>query len=143
MRAGMLDFNGTKETLLGSSVTLPFHRLPVWLRRSLPTSSAEKTNKILATHSLETVCESALCPNKSECYAHGTATFMILGDICTRRCGFCAIETGMQSELSWDEPDRVARAARLMRLEYVVITSVARDELLDEGAGHFARTIKA
>ena len=118
-------------------------RLPAWLKRTLPTLSAEKTHGVLSKYKLNTVCESALCPNRSECYARNTATFMILGDVCTRSCGFCAIEAGQPLKVEADEPDRVANAAKELGLEYVVITSVARDELPDEGAGHFADTIQA
>lgn len=125
------------------SVLTSRQRLPAWLKRSLPSRSAEKTHAVLDKYRLNTVCESALCPNRSECYAHGTATFMILGNVCTRRCGFCAIETGRPFEIDADEPARVASAAREMGLDYVVVTSVARDELVDEGAGQFAKTICA
>lgn len=118
-------------------------RLPLWLRRSLPESSAEQTHGILGRHRLNTVCESALCPNRSECYSHRTATFMILGDVCTRSCGFCAIKTGKGMTVEADEPERVAKAARELGLQYVVLTSVARDDLKDEGAAHFAETIRA
>ncbi len=117
-------------------------RLPNWLRRQLPVS-AERTHEILAKYRLNTVCESALCPNRSECYSRNTATFMILGDVCTRRCGFCAIAAGKPLEVEADEPERVAEAAAALGLHYVVITSVARDEMEDEGAGHFAQTILA
>lgn len=117
-------------------------RLPIWLRRQLPASPGP-TNEILKRYALNTVCESALCPNRSECYSRNTATFMILGNVCTRRCGFCAIESGRPQEIMADEPERVAEAACEMGLEYVVVTSVARDELDDEGAGHFAKTVSA
>jgi len=118
-------------------------RLPEWLRRSLPERSAQATHGVLEKNKLNTVCESAICPNRAECYAHRTATFMILGDVCTRSCGFCAIKTGKGLTLEQDEPERVASAAAEMGLRYVVITSVARDDLKDEGAEHFARTIAA
>ncbi len=118
-------------------------RLPGWFRRSVPVVSAEKTHDILAEYRLNTVCESALCPNRSECYSRKTATFMILGNVCTRRCGFCAIDSGRPQEVEADEPLRVAQAAKALGLEYVVVTSVARDEMPDEGAGHFAETIAA
>lgn len=118
-------------------------RLPEWLRRSLPTHSAEKTHRILSEQKLNTVCESALCPNRSECYSRNTATFMILGEVCTRSCSFCAIAAGKPQKVEDDEPQRVAIAARELGLQYVVITSVARDEMPDEGAGHFARTVEA
>ena len=95
------------------------------------------------THRLHTVCESAQCPNMGECWDEGTATFMILGDICTRSCGFCAVKTGRPTELDLHEPERVADAVRLMNLRYVVLTSVTRDELADGGAGVWAETIRA
>lgn len=118
-------------------------RLPEWLRRTLPSHSAETTHRILSEQKLNTVCESALCPNRSECYSRNTATFMILGEVCTRSCSFCAITAGKPQKVEDDEPQRVAKAARELGLKYVVITSVARDEMEDEGAGHFARTIEA
>ncbi len=118
-------------------------RLPDWFRRSIPVISAEKTHDVLAEYRLNTVCESALCPNRSECYSHKTATFMILGNVCTRRCGFCAIDSGRPQTVEADEPLRVAKAAAALGLQYVVVTSVARDEMPDEGAGHFAETISA
>lgn len=118
-------------------------RLPPWLRRQLPVRSAEATHEVLSKHRLNTVCESALCPNRSECYSHRTATFMILGDICTRSCGFCAIKAGRGLKVEADEPERVAFAAKELGLAYVVITSVARDDLDDEGASHFAETIRS
>lgn len=92
---------------------------------------------------LHTVCESARCPNLGECWSKKTATFMILGDICTRNCGFCAIKVGRPLELDADEPRRVAEMAKEMGLKHVVVTSVARDELPDEGSGQFAETIHA
>ncbi len=92
---------------------------------------------------LHTVCEEARCPNLWECWNRGTATFMILGDICTRSCGFCAVKTGRPSDLDWDEPRRVAEAVRAMGLKHAVITSVNRDELPDGGATVFAQTIRA
>src|SRR2546430_1532731 len=92
---------------------------------------------------LHTVCESARCPNLGECWSKKTATFMILGDICTRNCGFCNIKVGRPLELDAEEPMRVAETARAMGLKHIVVTSVARDELPDEGAGQFAATIRA
>ncbi len=92
---------------------------------------------------LHTVCESARCPNLGECWSKKTATFMILGDICTRKCGFCAIKTGRPEDLDVHEPQRVAETAKAMGLKHIVVTSVARDELADEGASQFAETIKA
>ena len=118
-------------------------RFPEWFRRSLPPESAQFTHDTLAEFRLNTVCESALCPNRSECYAHDTATFMILGDICTRRCGFCAIPVGKPMPVKEDEPVRVGKAAKKLGLKHVVVTSVARDDLRDEGADAFYQTILA
>ena len=118
-------------------------RLPDWMRRELPVRSSLDTRGILRQNRLNTVCESALCPNRSECWSRRTATFMILGNTCTRRCGFCAIEAGRPGEAEREEPERVAEAAKALGLRYVVVTSVARDDLEDEGAGHFYRTVRA
>jgi lipoic acid synthetase len=122
-------------------------RLPGWLRR--PETHFESVTQLkngLRRLRLHTVCESARCPNIHDCFHRGTATFMILGNLCTRGCGFCAVPKGApgKQEFSLDpeEPTNVARMARQMRLRYVVITSVNRDDLPDGGAGHFARTIR-
>ena len=102
----------------------------------------KEISDIISGHSLNTVCAEARCPNMSECWNAGTATFMILGDVCTRSCGFCAVKTGRpQKGLDWDEPNRVVDAAKLMDLKHVVITSVNRDERKDGGAPIFAQTI--
>lgn len=98
---------------------------------------------MMRTKNLHTVCESARCPNLPECWSKRTATFMILGDTCTRACGFCAIKTGRGLQLDPFEPLQVAKSARELALKHVVVTSVARDDLPDDGAGHFARTIEA
>ena len=122
----------------------PRPRLPEWLRVRLPTSDGfAHTRRLLEELKLHTVCESARCPNHWECWEKGTATFMIAGDRCTRACGFCAVTTARPLPLAPDEPRRVAEAARRMQLRHVVITAVARDDLADGGAGHFARTIEA
>lgn len=119
-------------------------RLPAWLRFQLPTTDAfGNTRSLLNELKLHTVCESARCPNHWECWSKGTATFMIAGDRCTRACGFCAVSTAKPFPLEADEPQRVAEAVRRMRLRHVVITAVARDDLQDGGAGHFAKTIEA
>jgi lipoic acid synthetase len=118
-------------------------RFPKWLRREIPESSTFATHKTISEFQLNTVCESALCSNQLECFSRRTATFMILGDICTRRCGFCAVKTGKPAPSEEDEPIRVAQAAAKLGLKHVVVTSVARDELKDEGADHFYRTILA
>ncbi len=119
-------------------------RLPAWLRLPLPTSdSFARTRNLLDDLRLHTVCESAKCPNHWECWSRGTATFMIAGDRCTRACGFCAVTTAKPFALETDEPARVAEATKRMGLKHVVITAVARDDLADGGAEHFAKTIAA
>ena len=119
-------------------------RLPEWLRIKLPTSNSFfQTRALLDDLKLHTVCESAKCPNHWECWSKGTATFMIAGDHCTRACGFCAVKTAKPLALEADEPMRVAEATRRMKLNHVVITAVARDDLKDGGAEHFRKTIQA
>ncbi len=116
---------------------------PDWLKVRLPTGPRYQAIKnIVENNKLHTVCESAACPNRGECWNLGTATFMILGNICTRSCGFCNVQTGKPTELDLDEPVRVAQAVARMKLNYVVITSVNRDELKDGGASVWAQTIK-
>ncbi|RJQ30143.1 MAG: lipoyl synthase [Peptococcaceae bacterium] len=115
---------------------------PAWLRKTVTHSHAvESTREMLADLRLHTVCQGARCPNLSECFTRGTATFMILGDCCTRRCNFCAVAKGRPEPPDPAEPARVAEAAARLGLKYVVITSVTRDDLPDGGAGHFARTV--
>jgi lipoic acid synthetase len=118
--------------------------LPPWLTKKIPhPQTVREVEQMMRDQKLHTVCESARCPNLGECWSKKTATFMILGDICTRSCGFCAIKVGRPSAVDPDEPKRVAETAKQMRLRHVVVTSVARDELEDEGAGQFAATIHA
>src|SRR5690625_4613557 len=120
------------------------NRKPNWLRAKLPNSPAYKeVREIVDTNKLHTVCQSAQCPNMGECWSRGTATVMILGNVCTRSCSFCAIETGRPTELDLGEPARVAEAVRKMNLKHCVITSVTRDELPDGGASVWASTIRA
>jgi lipoyl synthase len=117
-------------------------RKPSWLRVKLPAGPAyQGLRSTIDEHRLHTVCESAKCPNMGECWGRGTATLMILGDVCTRSCGFCHIATGRPPFLDLDEPRRVAQAAQLMKLKHMVITSVNRDELKDGGAAVWAETI--
>lgn len=119
-------------------------RKPSWLRAKLPMGPGyTAVRKLVDDHSLHTVCQSAQCPNLGECWSRGTATVMILGNICTRSCNFCAIQTGRPTELDLGEPARVAEAVAKMRLRHCVITSVARDELADGGASVWAATIRA
>jgi lipoic acid synthetase len=120
--------------------------LPEWLRKPVRNVDADhELKKILRTRGLHTVCEEARCPNRNDCFARGAATFMILGDVCSRSCGFCSVKTGrgLSMESLSDEPEQVAEAAVQLKLSYVVITSVNRDELPEGGAEHFAKTIHA
>lgn len=119
-------------------------RLPRWLKAKAPGSEGYlELKRLVKGQNLHTVCESAHCPNIGECWASGTATFMILGDVCTRSCGFCAVKTGRPTWLDEEEPERVAEAISKLNLRHAVITSVNRDELPDGGADIFARTIRA
>ncbi len=116
---------------------------PDWLRVKLPTGEEyTKVRKIVDTHQLHTICESGNCPNMGECWGAGTATFMILGNICTRSCGFCAVATGRPLPVDMEEPKRVAESVRLMGVKHCVITSVDRDELKDGGSIIWAETVK-
>jgi lipoic acid synthetase len=118
--------------------------LPSWLKRRLPRGNENFfTQDLLRALRLETVCENARCPNRPECYARRTATFMILGNVCTRPCGFCAVPRGTPESLQDDEPERLAEAAQRLGLWHVVITSVTRDDLPDGGADHFYRCVMA
>jgi lipoic acid synthetase len=117
---------------------------PPWIKVRLPSNPVFFSTKALISDlRLHTVCESAQCPNRWECWSQGTATMMIAGDRCTRACGFCAVTTAKPFALEPDEPERVAEAVRRLRLKHVVITAVARDDLPDGGANHFARVITA
>jgi lipoyl synthase len=119
-------------------------RLPRWLKRRVPLGSVQQyTARLLDQLHLQTVCDHAKCPNRLECYSQKTATFMILGNICTRSCSFCAVQRGQPQPPAPDEPERVAAAAAQLGLRHVVITSVTRDDLPDGGADHFARCILA
>ena len=119
-------------------------RLPRWLKRNVPKGNANHfTARLIDELGLQTVCDHARCPNRMECYAQKTATFMILGDVCTRACRFCSVAKGKPRPIDADEPQRVARAAKQLQLQHVVITCVTRDDLADGGAEHFCRTIEA
>ena len=118
-------------------------RLPDWLRKSLaPGAQAARTDTLIKELGLHTICESGRCPNRDECYSQRTATFLIMGDICTRSCSFCSVSIGRPSALEEDEGRRVASAVRSLGLAHVVITSVNRDDLPDEGAAHFADVVR-
>lgn len=122
----------------------PLKRKPNWLKANLRTGkNFQDLKRMMRGKALHTVCEEARCPNIYECWANRTATFMILGDVCTRACRFCAVKTGLPTELDWAEPERVAEAVEQMGLQHAVVTSVARDDLRDGGAAIFAATIKA
>ncbi len=117
---------------------------PDWLRVKLPIGESYKhVRNLVDTHKLHTICESGNCPNMGECWGAGTATFMILGNVCTRSCGFCAVATGRPDAVDWDEPQRVAEAIHLMKVKHAVLTSVDRDELKDGGSIIWYNTIKA
>jgi lipoyl synthase len=119
-------------------------RLPAWLRRPIAQpGQAAAVGELLDELELHTVCQSAKCPNRGECFSAGTATFLIMGDSCTRGCRFCAVQTRPPAPLDADEPARVAEAASRMKLRHVVITSVTRDDVADGGAAHFVATIEA
>jgi len=126
------------------AATPPPRRLPPWLRAKSGHWERMHEMKVLLSGSrLHTVCEEARCPNQGECWTRGTATFMLLGDTCTRSCGFCAVSTGRPMPPDPDEPRHVAEVSRRLGLTFVVVTSVARDDLPDGGAAHFAATVRA
>ncbi len=130
--------------MLKIDATLHQDKKPSWIKVRLPSDPVFWSTKALISDlKLHTVCEEAQCPNRWECWSQGTATFMIAGDRCTRACGFCAVKTAKPLALEADEPTRVAAATKRMKLNHVVITAVARDDLADGGAAHFARTIEA
>lgn len=130
------------DGIVEKSSTLLETRKPDWLKIRLPGGEHFlKVRELVKKRELHTVCESAHCPNIGECWNRQTATFMIMGDVCTRNCRFCAVETGQAAPLDVDEPRRVADAVTALNLSYTVITSVTRDDLPDGGAGHFAQTI--
>ena len=121
-----------------------FQRKPKWLRVKLPTGeNYRKVRKLVDEHQLHTICESGSCPNMGECWGEGTATFMILGNICTRSCGFCAVKTGRPDEVDEFEPGRVAHSVKVMEVKHAVLTSVDRDDLQDGGANIWAQTVRA
>lgn len=123
--------------------TLSRNKKPSWLRVKLPTGEEyKKVRNIVSEHKLHTICESGNCPNMGECWGAGTATFMILGNICTRSCGFCSVATGKPDAVDFMEPSRVANSVRLMKVKHCVITSVDRDDLEDGGSEIWAATIR-
>lgn len=119
-------------------------RLPLWFQKMMPNPAVFSQMKgIVDRMNLHTVCESAICPNQGDCFSQGTATFLILGDVCTRNCTFCAVQKGVPSPVDEKEPKHLAEATRMLNLKHVVITSVTRDDLPDGGASHFFEVIAA
>lgn len=130
-----------------STDTLPIQKpapKPKWLRVKLPTGKKYSDLRgLVDKYDLHTICTSGSCPNMGECWSEGTATFMILGNVCTRSCGFCGVKTGRPETVDWDEPEKVARSIKLMQIKHAVITSVDRDDLKDMGSILWAETVKA
>ncbi|HSM62431.1 MAG TPA: lipoyl synthase [Gillisia sp.] len=117
---------------------------PKWLRVKLPTGKKyTELRGLVEKYDLHTICTSGSCPNMGECWSEGTATFMILGNVCTRSCGFCGVKTGRPDTIDWDEPEKVARSIKLMKIKHAVITSVDRDDIKDMGSIVWAETVKA
>src|SRR6188508_1255270 len=132
------------ETMIKDEVKSNYSPKPSWLRVKLPIGEEYKhVRNLVDQHKLHTICESGNCPNMGECWGAGTATFMILGNICTRSCGFCAVATGKPLPADWGEPKRIAESVKLMGVKHCVITSVDRDDLKDGGSIIWAETIKA
>ncbi len=130
--------------ILQNNSVSEFQKLPTWFRQEVPDmEKIHSMKEMFRSSGLHTVCESAHCPNIGKCWGEGVATFMILGEVCTRACRFCAVKAGVPMEVDLEEPQNVALAVQKLNLRYVVITSVARDDMPDEGAGHFAQTISA
>jgi lipoic acid synthetase len=145
--SGTIELNSGNSPTTGQSAsqqTESRRKKPDWLRVKLPTGPEyAMVRKLVDTHKLHTICESGNCPNMGECWGAGTATFMILGNICTRSCGFCAVATGMPSAVDWQEPMRVANSVKLMGVKHAVITSVDRDDLKDGGSIIWKETVEA
>ncbi len=117
---------------------------PKWIRVKLPTGkNYRELRSLVDKYKLNTICQSGSCPNMGECWGEGTATFMILGNICTRSCGFCGVKTGRPLDVNWDEPEKVARSIKLMKIKHAVLTSVDRDDLKDMGSILWAETVNA
>ena len=143
---GLLPILSASEAVdpIRATTTTPRRRLPAWLKRPIPaTGGTYFTKDLIGELGLETICESGKCPNRSECWTRRTASFMVLGETCTRPCGFCAVKRGKPEAVADDEPDRLAEACARLGLKHVVITSVTRDDLPDGGADHFRRCIEA
>lgn len=129
---------------MSENLTVPRQKKPEWLRVKLPVGKKYKDLRgLVDKYKLNTICTSGSCPNMGECWGEGTATFMILGNICTRSCGFCGVKTGKPESVEWDEPEKVARSIHLMNIKHAVITSVDRDDLRDGGSIIWAETVEA
>jgi len=138
-----MPFFPTRARVNPEQVDTTPRRRPDWIRvRPAEGETYQRLQTLMRAKALHTVCEEAMCPNMGECWGAGTATFLLLGDICTRRCGFCDVKHGRPGPLDWDEPERVAQAVRAMNLQHAVITSVNRDDLRDGGAAIFAAVIR-
>lgn len=138
----MLQIFETMNTVLDSNI-LPTGK-PKWLRVKLPTGKKyTELRGLVDKYKLNTICTSGSCPNMGECWGDGTATFMILGNVCTRSCGFCGVKTGRPETVDWDEPEKVARSIKIMNIKHAVITSVDRDDIKDMGSIIWAETVKA
>lgn len=123
---------------------MPVSPLPAWVKRSIgKASDTSVVQQVIKQRGLHTICEEGRCPNRAECYSQKTATFLLMGGVCTRACSFCQVETGRPGQLDPDEPEKVAEAVQLLGLSYVVLTSVARDDLSDQGSGRFVEVMQA
>ncbi len=129
---------------MNETLTDTITQKPKWIRVKLPTGKNYRELRTLVDkYKLNTICQSGSCPNMGECWGEGTATFMILGNICTRSCGFCGVKTGRPLDVNWDEPEKVARSIKLMKIKHAVLTSVDRDDLKDMGSILWAETVNA
>lgn len=138
-----MSFGPTRDRINPEDIPIPPLRRPSWIRVRAPSGETyERLQHLMRSKALHTVCEEAMCPNMGECWGSGTATFLMLGDVCTRSCGFCDIKRGKPSPLDWLEPERVAQAVKAMDLKHAVITSVNRDDRKDGGAPIFAMVIR-
>lgn len=137
-----LDISKTNNTL--AQRKSDFKKKPDWIRVKLPTGKKySEIRSLVDKYKLNTICSSGSCPNMGECWGEGTATFMILGNICTRSCGFCGVKTGKPEPVDWEEPEKVAKSISLMKIKHAVITSVDRDDLQDQGSIIWAETVKS
>ncbi len=138
-----MPFEPTRDRIKPEEIDTTPKRRPPWIRVRAPMGDTyEEVQKLMRSKELNTVCEEAMCPNLGECWGSGTATFLMLGDVCTRTCGFCDIKRGAPSPLDWMEPERIAQAVAQMKLKHAVITSVNRDDRRDGGAPIFAMVIR-